>query len=197
VTGTPADCVNLAVHHLLERPPDWIVAGINIGANVGAAFVLNSGTVGAALEGLLQGLPSVAFSTYLPPEYFREWNASKRLTHPGALAIVESTTARMAEMVAVLLRGGDPCLGGVLNVNFPGVVTAQTPVRWVPLQDTRYGSVFRPDGDGYVHAASVGLHGDEGRESDRSVLAAGGISVTPLSPAGLGQAPPPPAARPF
>jgi 5'-nucleotidase len=197
VTGTPSDCVNLALHHLLPRRPDWVISGINIGSNAGAAFVVNSGTVGAALEGLLQGVPSVAFSTYLPPEHFREWNADKRLTHPAAVEIIETTIARMAAMMATLLERGDPCPGAILNVNFPGAVTPRTPVRWAPLQDNRYGSLFRPDGDGFVHSAHVGLHGDEARDTDRSVILAGSISVTPIAPAGLSLPPPPEAERPF
>jgi 5'/3'-nucleotidase len=197
VTGTPSDCVNLAIHHLLPTRPDWVIAGINIGSNAGAAFVISSGTVGAALEGLVQGVPSVAFSTYLRPEYFREWNASKCLTHPHALEIIDTATARMAAMMANLIERGPPCPGAVLNVNFPGIVGPQTPVRWVPLQDSRYGAVFRPDGDGFVHSASVGLHGDEERLTDRSVILAGEISVTALSYSGLGLPAPAEAARPF
>jgi 5'-nucleotidase len=197
VTGTPSDCVNLAVHHLLPEPPDWVVSGINIGSNAGAAFVINSGTVGAALEGVLQGIPAVAFSTYLAPELFREWNEHKRLTHPAALQILETTTARMADMMRVLAAGGEPCPGAVLNVNFPGAVTPETPVRWVPLQDNRYGAVFRPDGDAFVHSAHVGLHGDELRTTDRSVIAAGEISVTAIALTGLSLPPLPEGQRPF
>lgn len=197
VTGTPSDCVNLAVHHLLPQPPDWVVSGINIGTNAGAAFVINSGTVGAALEGVVQGLPAVAFSTYLPPEQFRQWNAERRLTHPAALEIIETTTTRTAEMLAALLAGPPPAPGTALNVNFPGAVTAATPVRWVPMQDNRYGAVFRPDGDGFVHSAHVGLHGDETRPTDRSVVLAGEIAVTALSLTGLSLPPPPEDQRPF
>ena len=184
VTGTPSDCVNLALHHLLPEPPDWIVSGINIGSNAGVAFVINSGTVGAALEGRLQGIPSVAFSTYLAPEYFREWSEQRRLSHPSARDIVRSTAERMAAMMATLLAQGDPCPGAVLNVNFPGVVDGATPVRWVPLQDNRYGSVFRRDGEGFVHGTHVGLSGDETRLTDRAVMLRGEISVTPIAAAG-------------
>ena len=197
VTGTPSDCVNLAVHHLLDHPPDWVLSGINIGTNAGGAFVINSGTVGAALEGAVQGLPAVAFSTYLPPEHFAQWNAERRLTHPAALEIVETTTARTVQMMAALLRSRPPGPGAVLNINFPGAVTPQTPVRWVPMQDNRYGAVFRPDGDAFVHAAQVGLHGDEQRTTDRSVVLAGEISATVLSIAGLSAPPPPAGQRPF
>ena len=62
VDGTPTDCVNLAVLHLLkDKPPDFIASGINFGSNLGDD-VTYSGTVSATFEGTLLGIPSVAFS---------------------------------------------------------------------------------------------------------------------------------------
>ncbi len=61
VTGTPADCVKLAVQELMESPPDLVVSGINSGANLGTD-VLYSGTVSAAIEGIIAGFPSIAVS---------------------------------------------------------------------------------------------------------------------------------------
>lgn len=61
VTGTPADCVFLALHHLLDFRPDLLVSGINTGPNLGDD-VLYSGTVAGALEGALAGIPSIAVS---------------------------------------------------------------------------------------------------------------------------------------
>lgn len=61
VTGTPADCVFLALHHILDAPPDLLVSGINTGPNLGDD-ILYSGTVAGALEGSLTGIPSIAIS---------------------------------------------------------------------------------------------------------------------------------------
>ena len=61
VSGTPADCVKLALSHLLSQKPDFILSGINAGANVGVD-VLYSGTVSAATEGALAGIPALAVS---------------------------------------------------------------------------------------------------------------------------------------
>ena len=61
VTGTPSDCIFLALHHLLDDPPDLLVSGINTGPNMGDD-ILYSGTVAGALEGALNGIPSVAIS---------------------------------------------------------------------------------------------------------------------------------------
>ena len=60
-SGTPSDCVKLALGALLDSPPDMVVSGINHGANLGTD-VLYSGTVSAAMEGILEGIPSIAFS---------------------------------------------------------------------------------------------------------------------------------------
>lgn len=59
--GTPSDCVKLALWALLETPPDLVLSGINQGANLGTE-ILYSGTVSAAMEGLIEGIPSVALS---------------------------------------------------------------------------------------------------------------------------------------
>ena len=61
VSGTPADCVFLALHHLLPQPPDLLVSGINTGPNMGDD-ILYSGTVAGAMEGALNGIPSIAIS---------------------------------------------------------------------------------------------------------------------------------------
>lgn len=60
-SGTPSDCVKLALGALLEQPPDMVLAGINHGSNLGTD-VLYSGTVSAAMEGAIEGIPSIAFS---------------------------------------------------------------------------------------------------------------------------------------
>ncbi|KAF3887283.1 MULTISPECIES: 5'/3'-nucleotidase SurE [Nostocales] len=59
--GTPSDCVKLALWALLESPPELVLSGINQGANLGTE-ILYSGTVSAAMEGLIEGIPSIAFS---------------------------------------------------------------------------------------------------------------------------------------
>lgn len=61
VSGTPADCVKVALHHILPFRPDLVFSGMNFGYNVGFDIAY-SGTVGAAMEGLLNGIPSIAFS---------------------------------------------------------------------------------------------------------------------------------------
>lgn len=61
IGGTPADCVKMAVYFLMSEKPDIIFSGINAGYNMGFD-ILYSGTIGAAMEGLVQGIPAIAFS---------------------------------------------------------------------------------------------------------------------------------------
>jgi 5'-nucleotidase len=80
--GTPSDCVKLALWALLDSPPDMVLSGINQGANVGTE-VLYSGTVSAAMEGLIEGIPSIAFSltSYTSKEFQGAADFAKTLVH--------------------------------------------------------------------------------------------------------------------
>lgn len=100
VDGTPADCVKLGVKTLLPRQPEVVVSGINRGANVGMS-ILYSGTVSAATEGVVLGIPSMAISldAWVDPDYEYAATIARRLTR-------------------LILEKGIP--GGVaLNVNVP------------------------------------------------------------------------------
>jgi 5'-nucleotidase len=101
-SGAPPDCVALALLGIIERKPDLIVSGINMSANLGYD-ILYSGTVAAAVEGVVSGIPAIAFSieTPLPEDY----------TGPAAFA---------AHLVQVVERHGLPA-DTLLNVNFPAV----------------------------------------------------------------------------
>lgn len=86
VSGTPADCVKLAIRSLLPTPPDLVISGINLGPNIGNC-VLYSGTVSAATEGTMLGFPSMAvsLSTFFDPI----WDTAAYFTRKLALALYE------------------------------------------------------------------------------------------------------------
>lgn len=81
-TGTPADCVKLALGCLLDHPPDMVVAGINQGQNLGTD-ILYSGTVSAAMEGVIENIPGVALSlaSYTQPEFGVASRFARALIH--------------------------------------------------------------------------------------------------------------------
>lgn len=101
VTGTPVDCVKLAMHALLDRKPDLILSGINHGSNSGNN-VIYSGTMGAVMEGCMVGVPSIGYSYHS-----HDQQASLR----ACLPVINAITRRVLE------RGlpSDVCL----NVNIP------------------------------------------------------------------------------
>ncbi|WP_018607852.1 5'/3'-nucleotidase SurE [Uliginosibacterium gangwonense] len=166
VNGTPSDCVHLAVTGMLDLAPDMVVSGINHGANMGDDTIY-SGTVAAATEGYLLGLPSLAVSLV------------------GRTPTQFDTAARVArEMVERLVRRPfkEPVL---LNVNVPDL----------PYEDllehrtTRLGkrhkaeSVVRdttPRGDTIYWIGPAGAAADAGEGTDFHTVANGYVSVTPL-----------------
>jgi len=109
IHGTPADCVTVAIRHLMkENLPDVVLSGINSGSNIGFETIL-SGTVGAAITGVLLGIPSIALSQDKPQDVPPDWQCSeswclKVLTH--------------------LAKTGLPATC-CLSVNFPNVPAGQ------------------------------------------------------------------------
>ena len=108
--GTPVDCVRFAALGLLGEPPDLIVSGINLGLNLGDD-VTYSGTVAAALEGILLGLPAIAVSSHAVDERLDQWD--------GEAYDFRAVAGFAARLVPVVQREGFP-KRVLLNVNGPG-----------------------------------------------------------------------------
>ncbi len=104
VTGTPVDCVKLSMHHILPRRPDLLLSGVNHGSNAGNSIIY-SGTMGAAFEGCMQGIPSVGYS----------------LLHHSLKADFTECTPHIVHITRRVLAQGLP-EGVCLNVNFPAKV---------------------------------------------------------------------------
>ena len=166
VSGTPADCVKIAVQELLERPPDIVLSGINPGANVGIN-VLYSGTVSAATEGAFLGVRSAAVSldSRVKPDF-------------GFAARFSSCLVRfMAESRL------DP--GTALNVNIPSVPPERIRgIRVVRQGTVRFEERFErrtdPRGNVYYWLSGEGLGGNGGPDTDFEALRNHHITITPL-----------------
>ncbi len=119
LNGTPADCVNLAVGNLLDREPDVVISGINLGYNVTMPMILSSGTVGGAMEGALLGLRAMAVSMALPNEEFDQIRKSGGKVD-GQMAESLKACAESASKYAQLIASM-PVPGGltVHNLNYP------------------------------------------------------------------------------
>jgi 5'-nucleotidase len=174
VTGTPADCVHIALTGLLDEPPDLVVSGINNGANMGDD-TLYSGTVGAAMEGYLFGVPAVAFS-----QVERAWS------HLDAAAgVATDVVAYLLQHIAQARQQGRPLAPWLLNVNIPN--RARADLRG--LQVTRLGrrhaaqEVIRQDsprGETMYWIGAAGDARDAGEGTDFHATEHDFVSVTPL-----------------
>jgi 5'-nucleotidase len=86
-SGTPVDCVKLAIYHIMHRKPDLIVSGVNHGSNA-STNVLYSGTMSAAVEGALEGIPSIGFSL-LDYEHDADFDGSKKIIQTIVKSVLE------------------------------------------------------------------------------------------------------------
>ncbi len=164
-SGTPVDCVKLAINEFLDRKPDLLLSGINHGSNAGIS-VLYSGTVGAAIEGCVFGVPSVALSLC-------EHTANADFSHAASVA---------RKLAVRVLENGLP-KGMCLNANVPageieGIkITAQTQGKWV----NEY--VRAKDGGGHDVFWMTGNFENWEQDNDNSdewALANGYASVVPV-----------------
>lgn len=131
VGGTPADCVRLALHHLVDSA-DWVLSGINAGGNLGAD-VFHSGTVAAARESVLHGVPAVAISHYLARGRAVDWDLA----------------ADRAARVLRLLLGRPWTPGTFWNVNLPHPEPGgpEPEVVFCPLDPSPLPLSYRVEGD--------------------------------------------------
>jgi 5'-nucleotidase len=166
VNGTPSDCVHVALTGLLPKRPDLVLSGINNGANMGDD-TLYSGTVAAAMEGFLFGVPAIAFS-----------QVDKGWAHLDAAA---AAARAVVETVLASARRG-PFL---LNVNIPNRVDALTLPWCVTRLGRRHASEpviaqKNPRGETIYWIGPAGDAREAGEGTDFHATAAGCISITPL-----------------
>jgi 5'-nucleotidase len=186
-SGYPADCVQLGIHALFPEPPALVVSGINIGYNHGAGYIQSSGTVGAAIEALLGGVPAIALSAGSHSRPWAQWRDWVRT--PEATTMWERLAAIAADLVGRLLLGDAP--GAVVNVNLPDDATAETTRVITTVAEVGYEQLFRHDEEGrYVHDFGGGLRWFSGLEgTDVEATARGQISISPVSPLAKGSLP--------
>ncbi|MSU69684.1 MAG: 5'/3'-nucleotidase SurE [Opitutaceae bacterium] len=195
VDGTPSDCVNIALAHLLPAAnlstPDAVVSGINVGLNASLGFILASGTIAGAWEGALHGLPAVAFSQDLSFEAYDRLKYAGGVPDPALLAILKISGQHAARLVPLLAARTAPRRFTVHNVNFPFLCQPATKVRrTVPARVVMPG-LFSPQQDDGTHRFVFQLGEDISPDApltDRAALAGGFISHTILDYSRLGHA---------
>jgi len=167
VTGTPTDCVHIALTGLLDKDPDMVISGINAGANLGDD-VIYSGTVAAAMEGRFLGLPAIAVSLVFQekPRFF-------------------ATAAAAVTRIVGRLRHNPLPADTILNVNVPDIPWAE--IRGFEV--TRLGHRHRaeptvrevdPRGRPMYWIGPAGAEQDAGPGTDFDAIRRGFVSVTPI-----------------
>ena len=166
-SGTPADCVKLAVDKVLHRKPDLLVSGINHGSN-SSINILYSGTMSAAMEGGIEGIPSVGFSLC-------DFSYDADFTLAAKIASSVSKN---------ILANGLP-IGVLLNVNIPKInqeafkgtkVCRQALAKWEEDFDERND----PNGKKYYWLTGKFVNYDKGNDTDEWALANGYASIVPV-----------------
>ena len=166
-SGTPADCIKLAKHYVLkDRKPDLVVSGINHGSNTSIS-VLYSGTMSAAIEGAIEGYPSIGFSLC-------DYSTKADFSH---------VKDYVYEITRQVLEFGIP-KEVALNVNFPpkrhepikGIkICRQARARWQEDFDERYD----PNGRKYFWLAGNFVNFDKGEDNDEWAIANNYVSIVP------------------
>ena len=166
-SGTPADCVKLAVREILKRKPDLCVSGINHGSN-SSINVIYSGTMSAAIEAGIEGIPAIGFSLL---------NYKLHAKFDACTSFVK----RIAEQVLTHGLGQDT----VLNVNIPNVeektikgikICRQAKGNWVEAFDKR----TNPQGKDYYWLSGTFVNLDNGEDTDEWALEHNYVSVVPV-----------------
>lgn len=166
-SGTPVDCVKLAVNEILHRKPDLCVSGINHGSN-SSINVIYSGTMSAAVEAGIEGIPAIGFSLL---DY--DWNAD--FSH---------IKSYVKKITLEVLKNGLP-EGVVLNVNLPkqhkseikGIkICRQAKALWVEKFDKRK----TPQGKDYYWLTGEFVNQDQGQDTDEWALEHGYVSIVPI-----------------
>jgi 5'-nucleotidase len=166
-SGTPADCVKMAKHHVLrDRRPDLVVSGINHGSN-SSISVLYSGTMSAAIEAAIEGLPAIGFSLC-------------DFSHKADFSHIEEYVEHIARQA---LENGIPP-GTALNVNFPkksnkkiaGIkICRQARAKWQEEFDER----MDPNQRRYFWLTGKFVNQDQGEDTDEWALAHNYVSIVP------------------
>lgn len=187
IDGTPTDCVNIALGHLVKETPAIVISGINIGFNTSMPLLLSSGTLAGAIEGAHWGLPSLAASQALPSAVFDQLQAD-RTQMPGQLRpILEASAHHVADAAGIVIDEGQPGLI-VHNLNYPASMTRATPVEKTLPGHVSLGSLYATeDGERYHFTFQGGTVHPADQQTDRAVLMNGSASWTRLNFSNLGE----------
>lgn len=185
ISGTPADCVNLAIYNLMQEPPDIVVSGINIGINTGLGFFMASGTLGACFEANIARTPAIALSQAMSSEDHRTWYTQRRFS-ADTLARMTSATRKLFPAIwqDYALKLDSPV---TWSFNLPDRSDSLEIVR-ARIGQTYYRRCFSQRGDQYFHDLQK-FDIDKAADTDQAVVSSGRVSATLIDLSEIGQNP--------
>ena len=177
LNGTPADCVQVGLYDVVETRPKMVISGINIGLNIGRARTLSSGTIGAAIEGSIDGVRSIASSLSVP---LQMKDNKTDFYHPKNYWIFENAAQITAKVASIIL---DKTFDGVdlFTLNIPFDATINTPLMITTLFNARYGRLFHKKGESFIHQTPPIEFKNMEENSDLRALHDNKISLTPMN----------------
>ncbi len=173
--GTPGDAVHLAVNVLSRGKVDLVASGVNAGDNTSIQSILSSGTIGAAIQASLLGIPAVAFSAQTS-------NPRRFVINEGSRIIIMKRVIR--EVVSFVLKNGVPEGIDFLSINFPENLTSSTKAKIVPPARRRFRGVIEkrldPYGKEYYWFYGEPIEPEEGTDV-YAIVKEKCIAVTPIA----------------
>jgi len=176
IDGTPSDCINIALGHLLEKRPDIVLTGINISYNISLPLILSSGTLAGALEASCWGIRSIAFSQQIPRQEYDKIKQTKTPLLPELQKTLLLSTCHAKNFAHQMLDQAEKqyC---VHNINFPFPLAENTSIVKTYPDHIHLGSLFSKTTDNSYSFTFSNLENTKpGEQSDRACLAKGNIS---------------------
>jgi 5'-nucleotidase len=177
LNGTPADCVQIGLYDVVPTRPKLVVSGINIGLNIGQARTLSSGTIGAAIEGAIDGVKALASSLSIPLKL----RDDKTDFYQTKSAILFENAAKITTKVTTIVLKRAFSDIDLFSLNIPFHATVETPLEITTLYKTRYGRLFHKKGNRFLHHTPPVQYKDMEVGSDLKALNENKISLTPMN----------------
>jgi 5'-nucleotidase len=175
-TGKPADAFLLAINKILKCMPDLLVAGINLGPNLGIDDLLSSGTLGAALEAAIHHVPAIAIS-YCMPKITEKMSEKEEVT----IKDLELTATLALETAKYVLEKGMPQDMDIISINVPEKADSKR-MKITSLSYKGYGDIYVKKKEGYrIRSWALTAYPDDNPETDlHTVKKEKHISITPI-----------------
>lgn len=175
--GTPADCVQIGLYDLVETRPKLVLSGINIGLNIGRARTLSSGTIGAAIEGSIDGVRAIAASLSIP---MTMRDNKTDFYHPKNYPLFDNAAQITTKVASIVMQKSFAGID-LFSLNIPFDATVTTPIRITSLFTTKYGRLFHRNKDTFLHQTPPIQFKNMEEQTDLKALHDNNISLTPMN----------------